>query len=108
MKTGFSLSTTTERLSKVDGFIGNNSNYADRAAFINDAIDKFFEAYNAKFVIDFMYFIGVPLFLFLISVGLTLYLVSLFFYIITGISGIYLMIFFFLFYNRYKGIKWKK
>jgi len=107
MKTGFSLSTTVERMSRVDEFIGN-SNYADRAAFINDAIDKFFESYNAKFVIDFMYFIGVPLFLFLISIGLTLYLVSLFFYILTGISGIYLMIFFFLFYNKYKGIKWQK
>jgi len=107
MKTAFSLATTTERMNKVESFVGNN-NYTDKAAVINAAMDKFFELYDSKYVIDFMYFIGVPLFLFLVSVGLTLYLASLFFYIIAGIAGIYLMIFFFLFYNRYKGIKWQK
>ena len=107
MQTSFSLSTTSERIDKIDSFIKEGM-YTTKKDFINDAIDKFFELHNTNYTIDFMYFIGVPLFLFLVSIGLTLYFSSLFWYIITGISGIYLMVFVYLFYDKYKGIKWQK
>jgi len=106
-KTGFSLSTTTERLEKIDLYI-TKTKHDDRASFINASIDKFIELFENNMLIDFMYYIGVSLFLFLICGGITIWMPNVYFLLVTCFAGFYLIIFLFLFYNKYRGIKWHK
>ena len=101
-----SFSTTDDRLQKIDTFIKNGMS-PDRSTFINKSIDYMVKTYESQFIIDFMYFISIPLLFFLIVIGLTIYLASIFFYLLSGISGIYLVLFVFLFYNKYRGVKWQ-
>jgi len=102
-----SFSTSNDRIQKIDTFIKAGLS-PDRSTFINQSIDFMIKTHESKRAIDFMYFISIPLLFFLITVGLTLYLASLFFYLLMGISGIYLVLFTFLFYNKYRGVRWQK
>ena len=100
-----SFSTTDERLGKIDAFI-NKHKYPDRSTVINTAIDELLKKYETIIFVDFLYWICIPLFMVLICVGLTLYTASFFFYSILVIASIYLIVFIFLFYSRYKEVKW--
>lgn len=102
---GISISITDDRIKKIDSFVEADI-YRDRSAFITQSVDLMIKTLESKRTIDFMYFIGMPLFFFLVCVGLTLYLASLFFYLLTGISGIYLVLFVFVFHNKYRGVKY--
>ena len=99
-----SFSTTDERLQKIDSFVEKGF-FADRSTLINRAIDFWFETRESKRILDFMYFVSIPFLFFVVTLGLTLFFGSLFFYVLSGISGIYLFIFFYLFYNKYRGVK---
>ena len=101
--TAISFSSTDERLAKIDSFI-ETKHFPDRSTFINQSIDFMFRNLESKRTIDFMYFISIPFLFFLITLGITIYFGSLFFYVLFSISGIYLFIFFYLFYNRYRGV----
>ena len=99
-----SFSTSDERIQTIDSFV--KTGYSpDRSTFINTAIDFYLNHIRTKYLTDFMYFFGIPFFIFLVSVGITLYFSNMFFYVISSISGIYLIIFFYLFYNKYRGVK---
>jgi len=94
-------------MAQVEDFLQKNENFENAAAVINLAIDKFFELCKTNPFMDFMYFTWIGMFPFLVALGLTLYLPSFYFYIVTVVTGVYLVVFTFLFYNKYKGIKWK-
>jgi len=100
-----SFSTTDDRVQKINTFV--KAGFAsDRSTFINKSIDHMFKTLETTIIIDFMYFISIPLLFFLITLGITLYFASVFFYLLMGIAGIYLMVFVFMFYNKYRGVKW--
>lgn len=102
--TSISFSSTDERICKIDVFVEKGL-FADRSTFINKAVDFWFETKESKRTLDFMYFVSIPFLFFLVTLGITLYFGSLFFYALFGISGVYLIIFFYLFYNKYRGVK---
>lgn len=104
MKATLSVSSTDDRVQKIDTFVKTGMS-PDRSTFINTSIDFMIKTQESKRIVDFMYFVSVPILFFLITVGLTLYLASMFFYLLTGISGIYLVLFTFLFYDKYRGVK---
>jgi len=106
-RTTFTFSTTSEKLDKIRILIKKKS-YPDLSTCINTAIDKLLEVHQMSLFMDFMYWICFPLFLFLISVGVCLFYPNIFFFIISAMTGFYLMIFIILFYKKYKGVKWQK
>lgn len=109
MKDTFTFSTTKERLVKIDGFVNENNNqFKDYSSVINASIDKFFDLIEINLTVDFMHSVGVGLFLFLICIGLVLFSPNIYFFILCGFSGVYLIVFIFLFYNKYVGVKWQK
>lgn len=104
MSKTFTFSTTDERLNKTRNLVSNDKNrYPDVSFVINLSLDQFFKNMNTNKIIDLMYFVSIPLLFFLVCIGITLFTASLFFYILTGLSGIYLMIFGFLWFNKYRG-----
>ena len=100
MERNFTFNITTERYKKVKEHCDNISQ------FINESIDINIKRIETKHLSDFIYYIGFPFLCLLGSIAITLYLGSLIFYIITGIIGVYLIILIFLFYNKYRGVKW--
>jgi hypothetical protein len=98
------FSSTSERIQKVDTLV-QQGYYPDRSTFINTGIDFLLKTHNTNRVMDFLYFIFPGVFFFLGCIGATLFLRSLFFFVLTGISGLYLMVFIYLYYNKYKGVK---
>jgi len=104
---GISFSTTNERLQKIDAFVQNKM-FPDRSTCINAGIDLLVKDIEIGRTVEIMYNISLPLFFFLVTIGLTLFLRSLFFYVISGIMGLYLMVFIFLFYKKYRGIRWQR
>jgi len=101
---GISFSTTDDRLEKIDGYIQKGA-FPDRSSLINSSIDFYLDHLQSKYVQDFMYMIGLPFFLFLVMLGFTLYFQTVYFFVLTGMSGVYFMVFIFLFYNKYRGVK---
>ena len=99
MHRNFTFNIETERYKKVKQHSNNVS------TFINTSIDYYMKHLETKFIQDMMYMIGLPFFIFLIMTGLTLYFVTIYFFVLTGISGIYFMIFAYLFYYKYKEVK---
>lgn len=97
----FTFDITKERYNRVKKQSSNIS------LFINQSIDFYIIHLQTRHLQDFMYMIGLPFLVFLIMTGLTLYFATLFFYLLTSISGIYFTIFVFLFYNKYRGVKWR-
>ena len=96
--TRFSLYTTEKRVEQCNKFI-DNKRFNAVSDVINTAIDK-------ALVLEFITHVGVSLFWFLAGVGLTLNDPGLYFYVLTVGAGIYLVISFSIFYNKYKGVKW--
>ena len=99
-----SFSISNERLNIIDEFI-KTSNYPDRSTFINAAIDFKIQNIKNKYLFEFLYLIGFPFLVFLISAGLALFFVSIIFFVVMGFSGLLLVISFFLFYNQYRSGK---
>lgn len=93
--TTFTISTTTELLDEIKKKHRNVSN------FFNESAKYRLKEYRTQKRTEFMWYIALPCLGFLTTVGLTLYFLSLFFYIVMGICGIYLMIFGFLYYDKY-------
>ena len=100
------FSSTEERINSINYYIEMGF-YPDRSTFINKAIDLLIKTHKNNIVVDFLYYVFPGVFFFFGCVGATLYLNSLFFYILTGISSVYLMVFVYLFYDKYKGVKVK-
>ncbi len=98
------FSSTTERIDRIDNLVSNGF-YPNRSTFINTSIDFLLRTHDINRIVDFLYFVAPGVFFFLGCVGLTLFLRSVFFFVLTGISAIYLMVFFYLYYNKYKGVK---
>ena len=98
------FSSTEERINSINIFIQKGL-YPDRSTFINTAIDFLIKTHKNNIFVDFLHYVFPGVFFFLGCIGATLYLRSLFFYVLTGISGLYLMVFIYLFYDKYKGVK---
>ena len=99
--TTFTFSTTKDRLEKINILVDAN-HFNNTSNFINKAIDFYIRDFENKKIMLFWYYICIPLFFFLICIGITLFTANMFFYILTGLGGINLMIFIFLFFDRYK------
>jgi len=99
-----SISTTEQLIDNIDILIEKGC-YKDFSSFMNIAADLLIKTHKNNIVVDFLHYIFSGVFFFLGCVGATFYLRSLFFYVLTGISGVYLMVFIFLFYDKYKGVK---
>ena len=102
MNSRFTFSTTKQRLEKIDSFI-DGKRFKDKTDFINNSIDNQIKSLSTKYLFEFIYLIGFPFLVFLVSAGLALFFVSIIFYVVMGFSGLLLVISFFLFYNQYKG-----
>jgi len=96
--TTFTISTTSERLDKIKNVIKNPETMA---SFINRAIDHELHNLETRYMSDFIYYLGFPTLAFLGMAFLSLTFMNLFVYIITVIIGIYIVVLFFLFYNKY-------
>lgn len=107
MRKTISFSTTDKRVKRISDYV-DDKHYVDTSGFINAAIDKLFELHEMNVTIDFLNFIAFPLFLFIITVGMVLIIPNLFFYILNGLSGIYLIVFVYLFFYKYRGVSWYK
>jgi len=94
----FSFSTTTERLNKIENIIKNPETMS---SFINRAIDHEIHNIETKYLSDFIYYLGLPTLAFLSMVFICLYFALLFLYIITVVLGIYIIVLFYLFYNKH-------
>ena len=101
-----SFNPTPARLEKIKDFVSKGL-YPNMGACVNSALDLLFKTHETKKSLDFMYWIALPFFFFLILVGICLLFPSFFFYILLSISGIYLIIFTYLFFDKYKGIRGK-
>ena len=73
--------------------------------FINHAIDIRIKTLETKYMSDFIYYLGLPTLAFLGMVFISLTFPTWFFSILTGVIGLYIIILFFLFYNKYRGKK---
>ena len=101
-KRGFSFNIGQERLDKIKTHIYNPDTVTN---FITRAIDHELVNLETKHLSDFIYYIGFPTLAFLGMVAVTLILPSLFFYILTSVVGVYIIILFYLFYNKYRKVK---
>lgn len=99
MHRNFTFDIETERYSKVKKHSSNIS------SFINTSIDFYLRHLETKYMQDMMYMIGIPFFMFLVTTGLTLYFATMFFFVLTVLAGIYFIIFTYLFYYKYRGVK---
>jgi hypothetical protein len=98
------FSSSVERITKIDNLVKKGF-YPDRSTFINKSIDLHFKELETKKYLDFMYFVSIPFGLFLGCLGLTFTLKSLFWYILSSIFGVYLVVFLFLFISKYREVK---
>jgi len=103
-----SISMSDERLKKIDNYV-KDGRYPDRSSLISNAVDYLFLHYETNAIIELMYWVAIPLFLFMFCIAMAYFFVSYILFGIAGISGIYLMIFVYMFYKKYKGVyKWQK
>ena len=85
MDARFSLYIPSEKLEKIKRLskkraITNND-------FVNQAIDFYLNHLETKFLSEFMYYIGFPTIAFIGLVGVTLFFATIFFYILTAVTG---------------------
>jgi len=103
-----SVSLSEDRLKKIDKYV-ESGKYPDRSSFITNACDYLFLHHETNFIIELMYWVAIPLFLFMFSTTMAYFFVSYILFGIAGISGIYLMIFVYMFFKKYRGIRnWQK
>ena len=100
------ISTTEDILNNINFYVKKGF-YKDVSTFFNMGATLLIKTHKNNNIVDFLHYVFPGVFFFLGCVGTTLYLGSLFFYILTGISGMYLMVFVYLFYDKYKGVKVK-
>ena len=93
-----------ENIKEIDKFIERGI-YPSKGAAINTALTLLIKTHNTNRIIDFLQFVFPGVIFFLGCIGATLFLRSLFFFVLSGISGLYLMVFIYLFYDKYKGVK---
>ena len=105
MSRNFTFDITDNRYEKVKSFVDKNKRYPSIGYFINYIIDKEIDNRKEKILTDFIYYIGFPFLCFIGCIGLTFYFNDFFFYIISGVIGIYLIILCFVFYKKYFGEK---
>jgi len=102
----FTFNIGKERLDKIKKIIKNPETISD---FINGSIDIRIKTLETRYMSDFIYYLGLPLLGFLGAVYLALTYPSWFFFIIMTVIGFYIVVLFFLFYNKYRGgKKWLK
>ena len=89
---------TEERHKKIIPLIKNPETIT---SFVNNAIDHEIHNRKTRFMSDFIYYLGFPTLAFLGLVFLSLTFMNLFFYVLTVILGSYIVVLFFLFYNKY-------
>jgi len=94
----FTLWTTNTRLDKIKPLVKNPETIS---SFINRAIDHEIHNIETKYLSDFIYYLGLPTLAFLSMVFICLYFALLFLYIITVVLGIYIIVLFYLFYNKH-------
>jgi len=99
-----SFNTTDDRLEKIDSLVERDV-FSHRSAFLNAAIDLLLKDLHIKRVISFLYFVTIPVFLFLLCVGFTLYFQDWFFYLLTIVSGVYVIVFSYFYYDKYREVK---
>lgn len=102
MDRSFTFNIGLERLTKIKKHVTNPDTVTN---FITRSIDHEITNLETRHLSDFIYYIGFPTLAFLGMVSVTLMFPSLFFYILTGVIGVYIIILFFLFYNKYKKVK---
>ena len=98
--TTFTISTTTELIDEINKLIGNK-HYNNISDFFNKTGWSQINDIRNRFFSDFIYYLGFPTLAFLGLVFLSITLINLFFYILTIIVGIYIVVLFHLFYNKY-------
>jgi len=103
MERNFTFNITIERHKKVKKHIKNPDTIA---TFINKSIDQRIKMLETKYLSDFIYYLGFPTLMFLGMVSLSLVFPNWLFYVLTVIIGIYIVILFYLFYNKYRGVKY--
>jgi len=103
-----SFSTSDDRLVRIDRLIVDKI-YPDRSTCINNFIDHGLKNLEINKIVDFMQFVAFPLFFFMVSLGISIVTPSIFFYILSGLAGLYLIIFGSLYYRKQEGFKkWQK
>ena len=100
--TTFTISTSTELLNEINILI-KKEQFKNTSDFFNKTGLARVNDFKSRYLSDFIYYLGFSTLAFLSMVFLSLTFLSLFFYIITIILGIYLVILFYLFYNKYRG-----
>lgn len=108
MVSKISISTSDERLRKIDSFLKKTSKFQDRSSLINKAIDFYFQHIETKSLSDFIYYIGLPSVAFIACIFLTFYLTEVVFFILSAVIGIYLIILGYLYNYKYRGKIWQK
>lgn len=100
--TTFTISTTTELLKDINVLITKNQ-FKNTSDFFNKTGLARVNDLKSRYLSDFIYYLGFPTLAFLSMVFVCLTFPSFFIYIITIIVGIYIVILFYLFYNKYRG-----
>jgi len=96
-----------ETLEKIKLFVKNPDTTFN---FVNRAIDREIKTLKTRYLSDFIYYLGLPTLAFLGMVYVSLTYPTFFFFIIMAVLGFYIIVLFFLFYNKYRGGKklWRK
>jgi len=82
-----------------------NSHTSNVSNFFNEAARFKLNQYKNQYQTEFMWYIALPFLGFIGCLYATIYLASMFFFIITGVVGLYLIIFITLFLKKYRGKK---
>ena len=98
--------TTDEIRGKINDLVKDNI-FSTQSACINAALNLFFKDRETQRTVDFLQYITLPLFFLIVTIGLSLYIVNIFFYILACLAGIYMMIFIYMYYSKYKSLKWE-
>jgi len=103
----FTFDITKNRLERIKKLIKNPDTISN---FINRSIDKEIRTLETRYLSDFIYYLGLPTLAFLGMIYISLTYPTFFFFIIMSVLGFYIIVLFFLFYNKYRGGKklWRK
>lgn len=98
MDRSFTFNITEERYNEIKKYLKNPETVT---SFVNNSIDNQIENIKSRYLIDFIWYLGMPTLGFLGMVSICLLYPTLFFFIITIILGVYIVILFYVFYNKY-------
>jgi hypothetical protein len=103
MNRNFTFDMTQERYERIKEYVEKHKAFNSMGFFLNYAADFYIDHRRSKQLSDFLYYIGFPLVAFICFISLMLYFSDFFFYILTSIIGVYLIILCYLFVNKYRG-----